>query len=320
MKRYVPLAALLVAAALLPFAFTSYYAQTILNLVLINAIITIGFYVIFGLTGVFSMAQVAFWGIGAYTSALVATKLGWPWWSGFILAPLVAAAFGILLGAPTLRLKTHYLTMATIAFAEVVRQLMVNWIGLTNGPSGVRDIPSPNIGSFRFDSPQKYYYMGLALLVLVVVLTQRLRYSRLGRGLGAIRDDDLAAESMGVNITWLKIVAFAISAAFAGLAGAMYAHLIGYISPDVFHLEVAVVILAMLLIGGRQYVAGAILGAAAITWLPEVLRVVQDWWPIIYGALVLIVLALLPGGFWGLFLQIKNRFLPGRTKEEGAAE
>jgi branched-chain amino acid transport system permease protein len=318
-SRWLPWAGLLAACAL-PFVLTGSYMQQIINMILINGIITIGLYVIFGLTGIFSVAQAAFWGIGAYTAALLSTKLGFPWWAGFLIAPVVAAFFGILLGAPTLRLKTHYLTMATIGFAEVVRQVEVNWMGLTDGPNGIRNIPAPDLGFIVLNTPRKYFFLGLAILALVVLLASRLRGSRLGRGMQAIRDDGLAADAMGVKLTYLKILAFAVSAAFAGLAGAMYAHLVGYISPDVFSLEVAVQVLAMLLIGGRSSVAGAVLGAAVVTILPELLRGLQTWWAIIYGLVVLAILAFAPDGFVGLWKKLVKRVRQSRPAEGSVAE
>jgi branched-chain amino acid transport system permease protein len=140
-----------------------------------------------------------------------------------------------------------------------------------------------------------------------VVFVLRLRSSRLGRGLEAIRDDPLAAEAMGVNVTGLKILAFALSAACAGLAGAMYAHFVRYISPDVYHLETAVLVLAMLLIGGRAYVAGAVVGAVVITLLPEALRGLQEWWAIVYALGIIAFLILLPEGLVGFFLRATGR-------------
>lgn len=310
----------LAAACALPFIFRSSYLQQILNMMLINGIITVGLYVIFGLTGILSMAQAAFWGIGAYTAALLATKVGIPWYLGFVAAPLFAGILGILLGAPALRLKTHYLTMATIAFAEVVRQIEVNWMSLTEGPNGIRNIPPPDLGFIVLNTPQKYFFLSLILLGLVVLLANRLRVSRLGRAMAAVRDDELAAEAMGVKLTWVKILAFALSAAFAGLAGAMYAHLVGYISPEVFHLEVAVQVLAMLLIGGRASAYGAVLGAAVITVLPELLRGLEDWWAIIYGLIVLAILAFAPKGFLGLMQQAAERIASARATKGGVAE
>jgi branched-chain amino acid transport system permease protein len=160
----------------------------------------------------------------------------------------------------------------------------------------------------------------LAITAVVVVLVLRLRSSRLGRGMESIRDDDLAAEAMGVNVTGLKILAFVLSAACAGLAGAMYAHFVRYISPDLFHLEVAVQVLAMVLIGGRVYVMGAVVGAIVITLLPEVLRGIQDWWAIAYALAILVFLALLPQGLTGFALQMRDRLLSRLRPEQGPAE
>lgn len=315
---YVPVMA--AGVVLLPFASGDRYFLTLLNLVLINAVLALGFYIIFGLTGIFSVAQAAFWGIGAYTAALLTVDYNLPVWAVFLLAPTVAGAFGLLLGAPTLRLKTHYLTMATIGFAEVVRQILINWEPVTKGPTGVSGIPSPRLGPLVINTPLRYYYLALAITVLVVVFVLRLRSSRLGRAMESIRDDDLAAEAMGVNVTGLKILAFVLSAACAGLAGAMYAHFVRYISPDVFHLEVAVQVLAMVLIGGRFYVVGAVVGAIVVTLLPEVLRSIQEWWAIVYALSILIFLALLPQGLVGFALQMRDRWQPRRRAHEGPAE
>jgi branched-chain amino acid transport system permease protein len=312
--------ALVAVAILLPLASGDRYFLTLLNLVLINAVLALGFYIIFGLTGIFSVAQAAFWGVGAYTAAILTVDHGFPVWASFLLAPIVAAAFGVLLGAPTLRLKTHYLTMATIGFAEVVRQILINWEPVTKGPSGISGIPSPHLGSFRFNSPLRYYYLALIITALVVVVILRLRSSRLGRGMESIRDDDLAAEAMGVNVTGLKILAFALSAACAGLAGAMYSHFVRYISPDVFHLEAAVQVLAMVLIGGRVYVVGAVVGAIVVTLLPEALRTIKDWWAIVYALAILGFLAFMPQGLTGFALQLRDRWLQPRRPPEGSAE
>lgn len=312
--------ALALGVVLLPLASGDRYILTLLNLVLVNAVLALGFYIIFGLTGIFSVAQAAFWGIGAYTAAIVTVDYHMPVWAAFLLAPVVAGAFGLLLGAPTLRLKTHYLTMATIGFAEVVRQILINWERVTKGPTGISGIPSPHLGSFSINTPLRSYYLGLAITAVVVVLVLRLRSSRLGRGMESIRDDDLAAEAMGVNVTGLKILAFVLSAACAGLAGAMYAHFVRYISPDLFHLEVAVQVLAMVLIGGRVYVMGAVVGAIVITLLPEVLRGIQDWWAIAYALAILVFLALLPQGLTGFALQTRDRLLSRRRPQPGPAE
>lgn len=312
--------AVLALAAAAPWFTGSAYGQVLLNMAGIYAILTLGFYVIFGLTGIFSVAQAAFWGIGAYTSALLSTDAGLPVWIGIAAAPLVAASAGVLLGLPTLKLKSHYLTMATIGFAEVVRQLMINWEWLTHGPTGIRAIPAPSLGPLSLEPYRAYYYLTLACVALVAAGVLRLRASRLGRGMRTILDDEVAAEATGVDVTGLKILAFALSAFCAGLAGALYAHLQRYVSPDAFHLEVTIQVLAMLLIGGRRSVAGAIVGAVLLTYLPEALRGLKDWYMAIYGGGLLLILVALPEGLAGFAARALARLRGRQDRGAPAAE
>lgn len=312
--RWLPAVAFLLAAGA-PLLSSSDYGPQLLNLAVVHAVLAVGYYVIFGLTGILSIAHAAFWGIGAYASAILTVDAGLPIWAGFLAAPLVAALFGVLLGVPTLKLKTHYLTMATIGFAQVVRQFLINYDKLTHGPTGIRGIPAPNLGFVILDTPFKYYYLGLAVLAVVVVAVLWLRSSRLGRGLQAVRDDELAAEASGVNVTWLKVMAFAVSAAIAGVAGALYAHQVRYISPEVFHLEFDIMVLAMLMIGGRNSVAGAVAGAVLVTYLPEALRAFKDWNMAIFGVMLLLILVFMPDGVAGL---VRRWFGRGRPAKGGA--
>lgn len=287
-------------AALLPLLAATPYSQVLLNMAVVNAINALGLYVIFGLTGILSVAQAAFWGLGAYAAALLSTDAGLPVFVGFLAGPALAALAGVLLGLPTLKLKSHYLTLATIGFAEVVRLVLMNWESVTHGPTGVREIPAPTLpGGLELASPRLYFYLSLALLLLAVVAVQRLRHSRLGRGLEAVRDDELAAAATGVSTTGLKVLAFAFAAALSGLSGALYAHLQRYISPDAFGLDHTIQFLAMLMIGGRRSVPGAILGAVLLTYLPEGLRFLQDWYMAIYGAGLLLILIFVPDGLAG---------------------
>lgn len=299
--------AVLAAALLLPLGAGTSYSQVLLNMVMINAIIVLGFHVIFGLTGIFSVAQVAFFGIGSYATAILVVDHGVNIWLAMAAAPFVATLFGILLGLPTLKLKSHYLTMATIGFAEVVRLVLVNWEEVTHGTSGIRGIPAPGAFGFALESPRAYYYLTLAVLVLVIIGVQRLRISRIGRHLEAIRDDEIAAETCGVNTTAYKVMAFAVSAFCAGLAGGLYAPLLRYISPDAFTLDQTVQILAMLMIGGRSSVAGGIAGAALLTFLPEALRGFKEWYMAIYGAGLLAILIFLPEGLAGYARRLWRR-------------
>lgn len=287
-------------AALLPLAVSSDYVDLLLNQIGIHVMLAVGYYVIYGMTGILSLAQAAFWGIGAYAAAILSVDLHLPVWVGFVAGPAIAACFGVLLGLPTLKLKTHYLTLATIGFAQVVRQVLINWEHVTHGPNGIRGIPAPAVGGFAFDTAGSYYYLILALVLLVVVVVNRVDKSRLGRALAAVRDDEIAAAASGMNVTRLRLLAFALSAAIAGLAGAAYSHSVRYISPEVFQLQFDIVILAMLIIGGRELIYGGIIGAVLVTLLPEVLRPLKDWYLTIYGVMLLLILNYMPQGLLGM--------------------
>lgn len=293
-----PLAVLAVAAVLPAFAGTA-YTQTLLNLAVIYALNVLGMHVIFGLTGILSIAQAAFWGLGAYASAILTTDYGLPFWMGFLAALTVAAVAGIVLGVPTLRLKTHYLVLATIAFAEVTRQVLNNWDAVTHGPQGLPGVPKAALFGYVFATKVQQYYLGLAVLTLAVLVVLSLRASRLGRAMEAVRDDALAARAMGINVTGIQILAFSTSAVLGGAAGSLYAHIQQFVSPETFDLHVAVLFLAMLMIGGRRSVAGAMVGAGLLTYMPEWLRALKDWNMVIFGGGLLLILIFAPDGLAG---------------------
>lgn len=319
MSRWIgPLAALAIAAMLPALAATN-YTQTLLNLAIIYALNTLGMHVIFGLTGILSIAQAAFWGIGAYTSAILTVDYNMPFWVGFLAATGVAALAGVALGAPTLRLKTHYLVLATIAFAEVARQVINNWDALTRGPQGFPGIPRASLLGFEFASRTQQYYLGLAILALVVLALLALRNSRLGRALEAVRDDALAAEAMGINVTAIRVMAFSVSAALGGMAGSLYAHMQRFVSPEIFDLHASVLFLAMLMIGGRRSITGAIVGAGLLTYLPEWLRHLQDWDMAIYGGGLLLMLIFAPDGLAGTGTKLWRRLGRKRAAATGGA-
>lgn len=306
-KSWVTSIIALAAAAALPRVVSAGYGIQLLNMALIYSILTLGFFVLFGLTGIFAVSQVAFWGLGAYTAAILMVSYHWSFWAAILAAIAVTSLAGVLLGLPTLKLRTHYLTMATIGFAETVRLLAVNLDKLTGGPNGIRSIPAPELGSLVLNTPFKMYYLSLAVLALVVLALHRLKGSRLGRAMQSIRDDELAAEAMGVNVTRIKVLAFSLSGAVGGIAGALYASLASFISPDAFTLEVTVQVIAMLMIGGRDSIPGAIAGAVLLTYLPEWLRGLKDWYMAIYGLGLLIILIFLPEGLAGMGRRVYAR-------------
>lgn len=289
----------LVLAAVVPVFTATTYTQSLLTLAVVYALNVLGMHVIFGLTGILSLAQAAFWGIGAYAAAILTVDHGAPFIVGFLGAIVAATLAGVALGVPTLRLKTHYLVLATIAFAEVARQLLTNWAGLTRGPQGFPGIPPADVLGLTFTTRLQNYYLGLAVLTLVVLGLITLRRSRLGRAMEAVRDDALAAEAMGINVTYVRILAFSLSAALGGMAGSLYAHQTRFISPDSFDLHIAVFFLLILLIGGRRSITGCIIGAFFITYLPEWLRPMENWDMTIFGVGLLLILIFASEGLAG---------------------
>lgn len=281
----------------------SAYTGSILIFGAINILLCLGFYVIFGLTGILSLAHAAFMAIGAYGSGILSATYGWPIIASVAAGTFIAALSGALLGLPTLRLKSHYLVLVTIAFSEVVRQMLVNLDKLTGGVQGL-PVPllSPfKVFGFKIDPASQPIFLLICLLSIAVAIAglNRLRHGRIGHSFEAVRDDELAASVIGINLTHTKIMAFVISAALAGYGGALYAHFVGFVSPDHFTFDTTVLVLAMVVIGGKRSIWGVVIGAVLLTALPEILRDFQDWYPTIYGILLLLTLWLAPNGLVG---------------------
>jgi branched-chain amino acid transport system permease protein len=301
-RRIGPILLALAAVCLLalPLASPSTYVMRLVNMALIMSLLAISLNIVLGYAGLISLGHAGLFGIGAYTAALLTTGR-----SGALFAPafLAAAAMGglagFLVGLPTLRLRGHYLALATLGFGEIVSSLLLNWRSLTLGNNGVGDIPPPIIGPVVFDSDAKFYWLLLPIVALALLLAWRLAASRIGLKLFALRDAETAAACAGVDVPRLKLFAFTVSAAMAGAAGALYAHLMAYISPDVFGFDVMAQLLSMVVIGGLGSVCGPVLGAFLLTFLPEVLRVSQAYYQILYGAGMIALVIFLPYGLIG---------------------
>ena len=285
----------------LPFITQSNYLLRLLNLSLIFALLSISLNIVLGYAGQIALGHAAFFGIGAYTAALItAGGSGLMFWPAFLAAGLVTGMFGLLIGIPTLRLRGHYLALATLGFGEIMRHIFFNWREVTHGMDGIGGIPSPSLGLFRFADDRSFYYLALSILATVMIATARLERSKYGRQLAAIRDAELAAGTTGVNVPRLKTIAFGISATVAGFSGSLYAHLTTYISPDTFGFDVTAQVLSMVLIGGIGTTWGPVLGAALLTFLPEMLRVSKAYYQVIYGAGIAALIIFLPMGLLGL--------------------
>ncbi len=289
-----------------------YYLQVLVN-VGINVILVLGLNVITGMTGQLSLCQGAFFGLGAYVSALGMMRAGLSFWLSLPLAAGTAAAAGFALGIPALRLRGHYLAMITLAFAVITHQVLQNWADLTRGNSGLVGIPWPDVVAVgpvevSVQSRERYYLLVLALVLAAVAATAALRRSRLGRSLLAIREDEIAAELMGVDTRLCKVMAFSLSALLAGAAGSLYAHYAKILTPDLFGVLQSIDVLVMLVIGGGGTIAGPVLGAALVTVLPEGLRAAADYRFFVFGGMLTVCVLFLPGGL----AELGRRLLPRR--------
>jgi branched-chain amino acid transport system permease protein len=285
--------ALLVAAALLALPFAFAYAGTawvrIANFAVLYVMLALGLNIVVGVAGLLDLGYIAFYAVGAYVYALLASpqfNLHLPFWMVLPIGALVAALFGVLLGAPTLKLRGDYLAIVTLGFGEIIRIFLNNLsrpVNITNGPQGITGIDPLTIGEFSFARPQtflgldfsgpiKYYYLLLALTVAVIVINIRLQNSRIGRAWEAIREDETAARSMGIDTTHLKLLAFAMGASFGGLAGGMFSAIQGFISPESFVLVESVMVVSMVVLGGMGNIWGVIVGALLLSFVPEILR------------------------------------------------
>ena len=283
----------LVAAALLVLPFALSLAGTawvrIANLALLYVLLALGLNIVVGFAGLLDLGYIAFYAVGAYTYALLASPqfgLHLPFWLILPIGATVAALFGVLLGAPTLKLRGDYLAIVTLGFGEIVRIFLNNLsqpVNITRGPQGLAGIDPVRIAGVDFSrsdsvlgvvlsGPMKYYYLLLGLMLVIILVNVRLRDSRIGRAWEAIREDEVAARAMGIDTTGMKLLAFAMGASFGGVAGGMFAAIQGFISPESFVLVESVMVVSMVVLGGMGNIPGVILGAVLLAFVPEILR------------------------------------------------
>jgi branched-chain amino acid transport system permease protein len=303
----------------------------ITNLAILFILLSLGLNIVVGFAGLLDLGYIAFYAVGAYVYALLASphfNLHLPFWVILPIGAAVAAFFGVLLGSPTLKLRGDYLAIVTLGFGEIIRVFLNNLskpINITNGPQGIARIDPFSFGSFSFAKPDtflgltfsgpiKYYYLLLTVLLIVILINLRLQDSRIGRAWEAIREDEIAARAMGINTTRMKLLAFAMGASFGGVAGGMFSAIQGFISPESFVLVESVMVLAMVVLGGMGNIWGVILGAVLLSFVPEILRFTVE--PLqraafgrqiiepevirmlIFGLALVLVMILRPGGLW----------------------
>lgn len=318
----------LIIVALLPLIISNNYQRGVLTFIAIYTMVAVGLNLLMGYAGQVSLGHAAFFGIGAYTSAICSTQTNISPWLAIILGIIIAAGVALLIGIPCLRLKGHYLAMATLGFGWIVYIIFDNWKSLTQGSSGISNIPNLAIGSFVFASDISRFYLCWGLAIMLLLLSANLIRSRVGRALRALHGSEDAAASLGIDVAHYKVVVFVLSATFASLAGSMYAHTVNYISPAPFGFLGSVELLVMVVVGGMASIWGAVLGAGTITLLVEWLRSLgqvmpqfQEFEIVIHGAILIIVMIFMPTG---LTCGLRDIFLrwysQGESNEKPIAE
>jgi len=295
---------------LIPVLIKDPYYQHILNVVFLFTISVYGLNIIAGITGQFNIGHAGFLGIGAYISALATNSLMLSFWLAMPLAILGTAVFGFLIGYPSLRLRGVYFALTTLCFGEILSLVFENWIPVTGGPTGISRIPAPTSIrlsegiSFAFDTKIGFYYLCLIFVLLSLYINRQLLKSRLGRAMLAVRENEDLAQSAGIPITRTKIIAFILSMMFVGLCGSLYAHYFRFISPVSFSVPESFRQVTMLFVGGRGTLLGPLIGALIFTALPEVLRSIEDYQWVVYGAILMVFIVFLPKGIVGLIQDI----------------
>src|SRR3954454_23915467 len=300
-RRWAFLAAALVIAVL-PYVLTGGYWHTNLTICAINVLLALGLDFILGYAGQLNLGQSAFYGLGAYVSTLLITKLGVPFWASFAAGVAFAGLAGTLLALFAVRLRGHYLAIASLGFAVITYQILLNWISLTQGPLGIYAIPPPpalalpGLPEISFRNPVALFYLVAGFTLLTYFILDQLVRSPVGETLTALREDDISAASLGINAAAWKVFAFGVGAAVGGAAGCFYATFVGTLVPDAFFITESFTILSMVIVGGMGTLIGPVWGAILLTLLPELLRDLGDLRLIVYGLALTLVVLFMPGG------------------------
>jgi branched-chain amino acid transport system permease protein len=285
-------------AALLPLI-SNRYTLFVGNAMLIQIILAVGLNLLVGYSGLLAFVNGALFGVGAYAVALLCSAWHVPYWLALPVAGLVSLAIGVAVALPAIRLSGLYLALASIAFAQFALWAFMHWDAVTGGPSGLKMAPV-DFGPFAPSSELGQYYLSLIAAIAIFWLTRNLLHSRIGRAFVAIRENETAAESLSIDLTRTKTLAYGLSALYAGIAGALFAPLLGLVVPESYDLFQVVFQFAMIVVGGLGSLTGSVLGAALMVWLQEGLRAFKDLQEIAFGGLILLTVLFLPGGIAGL--------------------
>ena len=282
--------------AALPFFLGNDYLLLLFNLIALNALVVLGLNLLIGAAGQISLGHAAFYGMGAYLSAIASTSWHWPLIAALGFALVLVGLTSLLLALPTLRLEGHYLVMATLGFNIIVNILMNQLEPLTGGPSGFPGIPGISLGSFAISNDRQFYYFIWAVFMVIFAATLNLKDSRLGRALQAIHEKELTAQALGIPSHRYKVLAFVLSALYAAIAGFCYAHYVSFISPKTFDIFYSIQVVTMVVVGGMGSLWGGLAGTALLTCLPELLQRLEDLHVLIYGLILMAVLVYCPQG------------------------
>jgi branched-chain amino acid transport system permease protein len=284
------------------------YQQYVVNLVLVYVPVGIGFNVIVGNLGQLAFSNVAFFGIGAYGAGILMVHLGLPWWLAVLPAAALGALGGVAASIPALRgVRLFYLAIMTLAFGELLRWIYIRWEPLTGGSMGMA-LPTPDLFGWSLDSEPRKFYVFLALVLVTIIATDRVLRSRFGRAFVAIRSDELAAAAVGVPTNWYITLGFAWGGAIVGIGGAMYAALIGHLTPSAFDLTELIVQFAVIMVGGLGSLAGSVIGAIVVTAAPELFRELPGFQELLFGGLIMLVILFLPRGLASVLARLHPVF------------
>jgi branched-chain amino acid transport system permease protein len=320
-KMYLLIYALIIFS--LPVLLQNNYHLMVLNVAALNIMVVIGLNLFMGYAGQISLGHAAFFGLGAYLSAIFTATHGVPLGLAMIMAMAIAGLVAYMIAIPTLKLEGHYLVMATLGFNIIIYIVMIQFDAVTGGPSGFPGIPRLRIGDFIFASDRQIYYLFWALSITVLLFSLNLIHSRVGRAMAALSHNEIAAGCAGVDTEGYKVKIFVISAVLAALAGSLYAHYITFISPGTFSFFYSIQVVTMVLVGGMGSLWGSVFGAILLTLLPEVLHAVQEYNVLIYGLILMVVLVFFPRGLFpgiGDLFAKRRAVLPPDSREHLAME
>lgn len=321
--RSVILFLVLIALSFLLPAFLPVYYLYLGNELMMYAILAIGLDLLLGWSGQFAFAHIAFFGVGIYGTALLRDLLGIPFVVGVPLAALFAGVIGFLIGVPATRLRAVYLALATYAFAECAQWVYRSWNSLTNGSDGLR-IKPPNVLGYVTGSDGRAFPIVTIILSLTLLAVMYLTKSKIGRNLCAIRDSEHVAAASGIDVQATKVIAFTLSAVFAGIAGGTYTLFETFVNPDVLGITQLVLVLTMIVVGGTGSLVGVLIGVVVIGLLPEVLRAAPSdllvWQEFVYGLILVLAIMFMPRGLWGMLQQFESRWMASKTIQASVLE